>query len=298
MASGSFGLQPSVSSLLLLLAFLLIVYLAAPFLAQRMLFMPPGVDPGEPPELPSGSGSEVFLEADDGVRLHAWWYRANRTGVAAEETVAAPAVVLLHGNAGSIVGRTTLANGYVERGVSVLLLSYRGYGRSEGRPTLSGTPLDARAALDFVAGEVGGMERVVVHGRSMGGAVGLSALTLEGPAPAGFILESTFTSLEGMGRSAFPFFPAPLLRRLRGPLNSLTALRGYEGPVLVIHGGRDDVVPPEMSRMLHDVARDPEELWIVERAGHNDLEFVAGTEYLDRVARFVLRVTSDGDANP
>jgi uncharacterized protein len=300
MNAGSFALHPALTAALLVAALALLLFAVSPALAQHLLFFPPAHDPGSPPTVASVPGEEVRLETADGVTLHGWWYPAperpadehpahERSSPEAGERPA-PAVLALHGNASSIAGWPPVAGEYLERGVSVLLLSYRGYGRSEGRPTLDGVPLDARAGIDFLVEQTGDPARVVVHGRSLGGAVGLASLATPGPAPGGFILESTFTSLTGMARAVYPILPSPLLFRLRGRLDALDQLRDYHGPVFVIHGARDRIVPVEMGQTLHEAAPDPKGLWVVPEADHNDLHFVAGAEYGRRIADFVLNV--------
>jgi len=299
----SVQLHPLVSALLVLLVVALLLFLFSPFLAERLLFLPPGIDPGEAPRLDGVDGESVTLNTDDGVQVHGWWYEAAAEGGGVpdgadpegrEAAEPAPAVLVLHGNAGSIAGRVDLAEGYLRSGISVLLLSYRGYGRSEGRPSLDGVRKDTRAGLDFLAEATGGLHRVVVHGRSLGGAVALSALKPGGPEPAGMILESSFTSLDRIARAVYPFIPSPLLFRIRGLLDAEGRVADFEGPVFVIHGGADRIVPPEMGRRLYDAARNPRDLWIVDGAGHNDLEWVAGDEHRTRVTDFVLEVTGSG----
>lgn len=263
------------------------LYAGAPILARFMLFQPPAGDPGTPPALAGVAGEELRIETDDGVRIQGWWYEAT------PDSGAAPAVLLLHGNAGSIAGRVGLARGLLERGISVLALGYRGYGASEGHPSPRGIGLDAAAGIGFLVERTGRPSRVVVHGRSLGGVAALEALGSGAPAPAGLVLESAFSSLSDIGRSVYPFLPGPVFRRLRGMLDARRNLSEWDGPVLIVHGADDRIVPAEMARVLHAAARDPRGLWIVEGAGHNDLEWVAGPKHVERIARFVRTVVGD-----
>jgi len=250
-----------------------------PWLAERLLFLPDRSDPGSPPELRGRPGSDVSLETEDGITLHGWWYAAAPD---------APAVLLLHGNAGNILARTGLAAGYLERGISVFLLDYRGYGRSEGTPSEAGVYLDAEAALDHVAGLAGGRDRVVVHGRSLGGAVAVGVVP--GSRVAGVILDSTFTSLEDMARAVYPFLPDFLLRGISGRFDTRARIGEISVPLLVMHGSRDEIVPSWMGRELFEQAPEPKAWYLIEGAGHNDVLLVAGGAYLDRVAAFVHEV--------
>lgn len=250
--------------------------IVSPALAEHLLFLPDRRDPGEPPPLASVPGARVEIEAEDGMAVYGWWYEAGD---------GRPVVLLLHGNAGHVGGRTPLARGLVSRGLSVLLLEYRGYGGAPGEPTIPGVIRDAEAGLRFVAERAGGPEGAVLFGRSLGGAVGMQAL--EGRRVGGVILESTFTSLEAMGRSVYPWLPGIVFRRLRGLLDTRAAVAALEAPLLVVHGTNDGLVPPRMGRELLDAAPGPAEWYPVPGAGHNDVFFVGGEEYFDRLARFV-----------
>jgi hypothetical protein len=272
-------LRAAFNAFLVVAAPAVLLTLVSPWLAERMLFLPDRSDPGPPPRLAGVAGEEVALEAEDGVRLHAWWWDAGPD---------APAVLLLHGNAGHIGHRIPLAAGLVERGVSVLLLDYRGYGRSEGRPSEAGVRRDAEAGLRLAIERAGGAERVVVFGRSLGGvlAAGLAAESQV----AGAILEAAFTSLEGIASAVYPYLPAVLFRRLRGRFDALAALGRVRAPVLVVHGTRDRIVPPAMGRALVEATAGPAEWYPVEGADHNDPFVVGGEAYFDRLAAFVHRV--------
>jgi len=274
-----------VRPLLLLLGFLLLLHLMiSPRLAESLLFIPDRTDPGPPPTLAGVGGEDVTLATGDGVEVHAWWFEAEP---------GAPAVLFLHGNAGTIGDRRFQAEGMLREGISSLLLSYRGYGRSEGSPSEEGVARDADAALAWIAERAGGAGRVVVHGRSLGGAVG-APLAVRHPEVGGIILESTFTDLLEMARAVYPFLPSFLLRRLRGHYDTRGAAAEITAPVLVIHGERDRLIPVEMGRALRDAAPGDARYWEVPGAGHNDLPWAAGAEYFSRVADFVREAVEEG----
>ncbi len=265
-----------VVGLLLLTGFLYLVI--SPSLAERFVFIPDSGDPGPVPALAGVEGRDVELTAEDGVALHGWWWSADPD---------APAVVFFHGNAGNLGIRTPTARALVERGLSVFVLSYRGYARSEGSPSEEGVIRDGAAALEWVAREAGGRDRVVLHGRSLGGFVALGVASRVEPSVAGVVVESSFTTLEEMAREVYPFLPSFLFRRLRGHFDNMAAASSLEVPLLVIHGTADDLIPPRMGERLYQAAAEPRDWLPVSGAGHNDLPLVGGTEYWDRVAAFV-----------
>lgn len=269
---------------LLLLGLLagVLLLVISPGIAEHFVFFPSRADPGPAPVLSGVEGEDVRLETSDGVEIHGWWFSS------ADE---APAVLLLHGNAGTIAMRTPLAEAYLDRGISIFMLDYRGYGRSQGSPSEEGVNRDAEAALDFVVERTGSPQRVVLHGRSVGGAV--AARVARDRQSAGVILESTFTSLDEIAAEAYGILPSFLFRRLRGHFDALSAVRRISAPILVVHGTADTLIPTSMGLALHEAAREPRRWYGVSGAGHNDVHLVGGAEYYDELARFVGAATDE-----
>lgn len=286
----------------------------SPALAETLLFQPSRGDPGPPPTLAGIPGKTVWLEGSDGVQIQGWWFPKVGPSAAgppadstettpdnlAEPRIAdpvspSPAVLLLHGNAGDISHRTPLAEGLLQQGMSVLLLEYRGYGASQGRPGEAGFLEDAKAGMDFLVQEVGSPDRVVVFGRSMGGAVAAGLASIR--PPGALILEASFTSLEAMARRLYPILPRVLFRRLKGRFDTLQLVKGVTSPVLVVHGTGDEIVPFEMGEALLAAAPEPKAWLPVQGAGHNDVFWVGGPDYFRSLARFVresLQAPSEG----
>ncbi|MFC1574523.1 alpha/beta hydrolase [Gemmatimonadota bacterium] len=256
--------------------------LLSPSLAESLLFQPSRGDPGPPPQLRGVGGRSLTLTTDDGVGIQAWWYDLGD----------GPSVLFLHGNAGDISHRTPIAEGLLDEGMSVLLLEYRGYGGSQGKPSEDGVHIDALAGYDFLV-EAGGDSRpIVVFGRSMGGAV---AARLAARRPTGaLVLESSFTSLEAMGRVLYPFLPGFLFRRLRGHFDTLASVRVVDAPLLVVHGTADEIIPLRMGLELLGGGNQPKEWLGVDGAGHNDVYWVGGGDYFRRIGDFIRRYVKGG----
>lgn len=245
-----------------------------------------------------------MLSTADGVRIQAWWYESKGKASPTEGVVfasnvsppdPAPAILFLHGNAGDISNRTPLAEGLLREGLSVLLLEYRGYGGSEGSPSEEGLHLDARAGHAFLVEQVGRSDRIVVFGRSMGGAVA-AHLAAELPS-GGLVLEASFTSLEGMGRVLYPIIPGFFFHRLRGRFSTLDWIRKVEVPLLVIHGTDDELVPVRFGQELLAAGGEPKDWLGVEGAGHNDVYWIGGPSYFRRIGAFVKGCAEGGPLN-
>lgn len=248
---------------------LAVVVLACAWTFQRRLIYLPG---GAPDRVAPGV-SEVELRTDDGLVMAAWHLSA--TASARDVTV-----LVLPGNAGSRADRMPLAQALTARGLDVLLLDYRGYGGNPGLPDEEGLAADARAAHHHLVADRGvDPARVVLFGESLGAAVAVR-LARERPV-AGLVLRSPFTSLADVGAVHYPVLPVRLLLRDRFPVREQAA--ELTGPVVVVAGDADDVVPFEQSRTVADAAR--AQLVVVPRARHNDAELGHGPAVVDAVLR-------------
>jgi fermentation-respiration switch protein FrsA (DUF1100 family) len=250
-------------------------------LVERMIFFPsPGVD--LLPEQLGLEGEQVFLESGEGVRIHAFWLPAPG---------ATRAILFLHGNAGNASHRLPNAAELVRLGAHVLLIDYRGYGLSEGRPTEAGTYADARAGLAHLLEARGVREdRIVLFGRSLGGAVAVELA--QGRRLAGLILESTFTSVSDMARRVTGL---PIGSLLRGSFDSRSRIAEVTVPVLMFHGDRDTIVPIELGRALYQAAPRPAGFVAIEGADHNDTTIVGGASYFARIGEFLDEVAPPAD---
>ncbi len=231
-----------------------------------------------------GSGcviEDCFYESRDGVRLHSWWCRR----VAPDPNE--PVILFFHGNAGNLSHRADLMLELATRvEATVMVVGYRGYGRSEGRPSEEGLYADARAAWHFVTVNRGvDPGRVVLFGKSLGGAVAVN-LAAETD-PAGLIVESSFTSIPDMAARHYPFVPKFLIRTR---MDSLAKIGGIGCPLLVIHSRADEVVPFALGRTLFEAAPEPKTFFEVEGAGHNETWLVGGESYFGAIVQFIHSV--------
>jgi hypothetical protein len=246
------------------------------FVASVLFHPSPGVDL-HPRDLRIDA-SEVWLDTEDGVRIHSFFL----PGAPDRDR----AILFLHGNAGNASHRLPIAAELANLGSDVLVLDYRGYGRSQGSPSEAGVYRDARAALAHLTSERGLRERrVVLFGESLGGAVAIDLAVDR--ALAGVIVSSTFSSLGDMGwKMAGPFG-----RWLAGDgFDSLAKVGSLRAPLLAFHGDRDELVSIDLGRRLFERAPAPKDFHVIHGAGHNDTVDVGGADYFARIARFLDEV--------
>lgn len=256
--------------LLFWIAVPVVIFLALRWMAANSVFHPMKYPAGSWADGRRIGAQDVELSASDGVRLHAWWIR----------TDAPLATLYLHGNAGNITHRAYLAPLIVESGSSLLLLDYRGYGRSEGKPTEAGIYQDADAGYEFLRKQGFAPEQIIIHGESLGSAVAVELATRR--RCAGVVLAAPFTSAAAVAATVLP----GLGRFLIGGFDSLRRVGEVSDPLLILHGDRDEIIPYELGQELYEAARPPKWLWTIQGATHNDLILVSGPEYTARLRRF------------
>ena len=227
-------------------------------------------------ELQERAGAaDVGLTTADQVRIHAWWFANPHAELA---------TLFLHGNAGNVTHRIDHALAIVQAGSSVLVLDYRGYGKSSGVPSECGVFRDADAAYGWLTASGVRGERIILHGESLGSAVAVELATRR--SCAALVLESPFTSLADMANTVVPFIGGAFVRGF----DTRTRIKNVRVPVLVIHGEADEVVPAAQGKMVFAEANEPKTLWMVQRAGHNDLLEWAGDEYVGQLRRLYAEV--------
>ncbi|HEB96477.1 MAG TPA: alpha/beta hydrolase [Sedimenticola thiotaurini] len=217
---------------------------------------------------------DVFLQTQDGVRLHGWYIP--REG--ADRTL-----LFFHGNAGNISHRGESVAIFHRLGVNLLIIDYRGYGRSQGSPGEQGLYDDARAAWHYLTRERGtDPGRIVLFGRSLGGAV--AARLAAETDPAGLILESTFSSARDMATELLPLLSRLVWLRYR--FDTLAAVGQRECPLLVLHSPDDEVIPFRLGQRIFQAAREPKAMFRM-RGGHNSGFLDSQPEYQQALAGFL-----------
>jgi hypothetical protein len=221
---------------------------------------------------------EVWIPVDDAVTVFGWFIDAGPSR---------PILLWCHGNAGNVSHRLENIRQLYQRGISVFIFDYRGYGRSTGVPTEAGFYQDALASYDYLIHQRRiSAERLILFGRSLGSCVA-GEVAVQRPA-AGLIVEGSFPSIQAMSDHHYFGLPAGWLMDLE--FNLVQKIRSVQVPVLVIHGEQDSIVPMSLGRQVFDAAHEPKRWYAVSGAGHNDVPFVGGESYFREIDTFVHSV--------
>jgi uncharacterized protein len=222
---------------------------------QTMLAFPYIPTSAQIPEAVHAFGGEVIWLDAEGERVEAWFMPARQAGPA-------PLIINTHGN-GELIDQWAERVGPLrDAGFGVLLVEYPGYGRSGGKPSDDSITATMLAAYDWAASDPRvDPRRIVAHGRSMGG--GAAGQLAKRRPLAAVVLESAYTSLAAMVRAhGIPDF------LVATRLDTLRALADYRGPLLILHGERDMVIPVSHARAM--AAAYPRARLVIQNCGHND----------------------------
>jgi len=254
MNRSSFLIAASGSALGLYVSLLGVLYV----LQRRLLYFP---DNGRPdPSLVGVPGVAVeHVATKDGLSLLAWYAPPNDPS--------GFVVLYLHGNGGNIAYRAERLRRFARAGWGTLLLEYRGYGGNPGTPTEEGLVQDAQAGLAALHRRGVASEQVLIWGESLG--CGVAVRLASEHRVAALLLEAPYTSITALARRQFRFVPVGLL--LKDRFDAISRIPAVRAPIFVMAGGRDTLIPPDVSRELFAAARKPKEFWLAPEAGHNDL---------------------------
>jgi uncharacterized protein len=248
-----------------------------------MIFFPSRDITSEPNDL-GIRFEDLRLKTSDGAELHGWFLHAQSTKT--QDETSQLTLLWLHGNAGKISGRISKAEGWVKRGVNVLLVDYRGYGKSSGKiDAEENLHHDAQAAWTWLR-DVKGIppNDMVLYGESIG-SVPAIRLAAEALARA-LILEAPFTSTKEMTKIHYGgMVPDFMIKDFQ--MDNVSRIGGIQCPLFVIQGSEDEVVPIQMGKAIFEKAPDPKEMWIIEGGLHNDLPSRTGSQFVEKPLEFV-----------
>lgn len=257
------------------------------FMQERMVFLAgiPGRQLEATPQHAGFDYDDVTIRTSDGLSLHGWYVYAHKPR---------GTVLFLHGNAGNISHRLDSIAIFHELGLDTLIIDYRGYGQSEGKPSEEGTYLDAEAAWRYLLTRRGkDPSRIVVFGRSIGG--GVAAWLAARHESAALIVESSFTSAVDIAAQLYPYMPVRLMARLKYPVAD--NLAKVQSPVLVVHSRDDEIIPFAMGERLYDLAPSPK-AFIELRGDHNNGFLLSRELYREGMAEFIADHLGEGAATP
>ncbi|MFC2049020.1 alpha/beta hydrolase [Elusimicrobiota bacterium] len=259
--------------LFLLLILYAVILLYFTITQSRFIYFPSHEYAGVPTEIGLPYES-ISFRTEDKVRLSGWFiYAENSRGV----------VLFCHGNAGNISHRLASIMTFSSLGYDVFIFDYRGYGKSEGKPTERGTYLDVKAAYNYLVKKRQVFpEEIIVFGRSLGGVI--AAWLVKEVEVKAIIIESAFTSIKDLGAQLYPFIPVRLLSRF--DYNAKEYLRYVNCPLLIVHSRDDEIIPISHGKKLFEIANSPKQLLEIS-GSHNEGFLISESNYIEGLNRFI-----------
>ena len=247
---------------------------------SRLIFFPNYPDRLGGDWNPRGLGAQdVWLTADDGTKLHAWWI----PNEAAKFTFLA-----FHGNAGNIADRATVYEFLRDTPANVLALEYRGYGRSEGTPSERGVYRVADAAYLYLVNTKGKDPKTIISfGQSLGSAV--AAHLAAHHEVGGVVLEAPFPSASRVARKFYWFLPGVGLL-LHSQFDTEKRLKAINVPVFIVHCNQDPVLPFQFGQEVYNAARSPKTFLEINGPCHEEASIIAPDNYRTALREFLSEI--------
>jgi uncharacterized protein len=208
--------------------------------------------------IPPDAVEEVWIPTPDGESLYGWYCRAPQPVASA---------LFCHGNTGNITVSADIIPHLLAAGLSVLFFDYRGFGKSTGTASIEGVVADGVTAALFHDKIRPPHLSSILYGFSLGGAV--AAQVSRKHAFDGVILQSTFTSLRDITRATYPRIPLHLVAG--SFFDTLSVVKRLTVPLLVLHGGSDEVVPCWMAHRIYESCPTATAIQIVDGGLHKDI---------------------------
>jgi len=222
------------------------------------------------------------IEVESGVRIDCGFWAKGKEY---------PTVLYFHGNGETLATHDWIAPFYNERGINLFVADYRGYGSSNGRPTVSNTISDSHVIFrrfKEILDKEGFKKSLFIMGRSLGSVVAVELVFHYQDEVQGLIIES---GTANNFRRLWEYMKLPVDESILGeqsPFLNKVKIRQIHQPTLIIHGENDDIIPLEEGEELYRNSAAPDKkILVIPQAGHNDIMMAQQDLYFDTIAEFV-----------
>ena len=220
--------------------------------------------------------TERSIRTRDNQNLQAFLFRHN-------DNINRSLIIYFHGNAGNIYHRFDDATKLFDMNRNVLLVSYRGYSKSTGKPNEKGIYIDGESTVNYAIDSLGYDEKdITIFGRSLGTTVAIhisqnrnfNSLILVTPLTSG----KEMATAMGLG----------FIRFIAGKsYNSIEKIKNIKSRILIIHGDKDEVIPYYMGKKLFDTFNGVKYIITIREGGHNDLQDVDSQLFWGGIEKFL-----------
>ncbi|RGB31199.1 BEM46 family protein [Rhizophagus diaphanus] len=256
---------------------------------QRNLIYTPNYPEGSRKHVPKPSEygipyTPVILITQDNVKIRIYVCKRHSD----DEASSRPTVLVFHGNGGNMGHRLPIAERFFKDfKCNVVMVSYRGYGRSEGTPTENGLCLDAKAVLEYIRrDEILRYTKLIVYGQALGGAVAIDLIAKNEAKIDILILENTFLSIPKILPKIFPNFNF-LCSEIWPSEQNIKKIKTI--PILFLSGKKDEIIPQYHMKTLFELARTSSGKEWIEFSDGSHLDTVLQPNYFQYVGQFLQK---------
>ena len=218
------------------------------------------------------SYEEVFVEVEKNIKLKAWFIKKDLKNY--------KTLVFFHGNAGNLYNRVHKLNKLKDFNLNILILSWRGFSGNPGKPNEKNLYNDARKSIDWLNNNGIKSKDIILYGESLG--TGVAVELGQENIFNSIILESPYTSMESAAKLYYPYLPIKAL--LKDKYDSIKKIDKIKGPILIMHGMKDNIVPYNMGVDLFRKANEPKYSFFPKDDNHM-MDF--NDELLDKIRLFI-----------
>lgn len=249
-------MMPYVYYFIALLAVVYITLLVGLYFYQHHLIFHPEGKLEHPEHYGLKDFKLITLTTADSVQITTW--------IKSSTNATEPVLVYFHGNRGHIGDRFAKIAMF-SRMISILAISYRGFGTSSGLPSEQGLYHDARSALNHLL-QQNPDQPIILYGESLGTGIAIQMATEFNISAV--ILEAPYKSIAARGAAQYPYIPVNHMLKHR--FDSITKMKHITAPVLILHGEQDETIPVTDGKDIFAAANEPKELILFPDTHHTD----------------------------
>lgn len=225
------------------------------------------------------NASETTLTTEDGIKLQAWFRPADDHS---------KMVLFLHGNAGNLDDRAEHLQVLTKMGYGFIIPAWRGFGKSQGTPSMDGLYEDARAAIDFIKDRGYKLSNTIIIGESLG--TGIATQMATEYKFKGLLLITPYTSIADRASELYPFLFAQYLTK--DNFSVIDKINRIDAPLLIIHGTNDNVVPYLHAQKIFESANEPKKFILYPKVNHVNYNKEEVFLEMDRYFNAIAKQTS------
>ena len=259
-----------INTIVILILFYVLLLISV-FIFQRKLLYHPNFSNHITGDGLIHSIEKINIKTEDNIDLKGWFHLKD---------LKKKTILFFHGNAGTLDNRIYKLNLLGNLDINFLIIAWRGYSGSSGKPTELGLYQDAKSAVNWLNLKGIAEKNIILYGESLGTSVAIEIGQHKNF--AGIILEAPFTSMADTGKKHYPFFPVKLL--LKDKYENENKIKNIKFPILVMHGEADRKVPFRMGKKMYELANEPKYFYF---SKHDDHMMEYNENLLEALRKFI-----------